>query len=158
MTEENAPKGKQLVQVTSVDVLLDNDIRVTWQGFRPKNANKKNLTEYYATIPGDGFGSTTLSMVELGAQAQNAAVGVTLLNGVARLDGKPLELNQEVLLPGAGGGEAAQLEFTSETCSLKVCPKSTTAPEPPASGAATEASGGGDSPPPPPYPGGNNNN
>ena len=126
-------------------------MRVTWQGFRPANANKKQPTLYFTTLPNDGFGSTTVDLVAIGAQSPGTgAVTLTLLAGSAALDGTPLAENDPTPVPGAKGGDGATLEFISETCTIKVCPV-----EGP-SGLRVDSDGG--SPPPPPYPGGNHDN
>lgn len=158
MSEKNTPK---LVQVTSVDVLLNNDMRITWQGFRPVGATAKNPTKYYTTLPGDGSGSTTLSMVEIGAQSKDQTVDVAVIAGDATLDGRPLKPGDKpVTLGGYGNGNGAQLVFTSEVCSLVVCPRPASSPAPESGAAMARSSegGSGGEGPPPPYPGGNNNN
>ena len=148
-----------LVQVTSFDVLLDDNMRINWQGFRPVGAVQKDPTVYFTTLPGNGTGSMQVSMITLGAQSKNFPVEVTLLSGAATLDGTPLTIDQPVILPAQGTGNPAELVYTSQTCSLKVCPQ-----RPPTSltsesaSAATQSSGGGDGdPPPPPLPGNNGN-
>ena len=150
-------KNQKLVQVTSIDVLLDNDNRVTWQGFRPVGATKKNLTTYFSTLPGDGSGSTKVNLVDVGAQSPDAhSVELTLIAGEAILNGAKLTLNKGENLGPRGNGDAAELVFTGETCTLKVCPKPVKSPAPEAM--AKSGNGDGGSAPPPPYPGGNQNN
>jgi len=141
-----------LVQVTSVDVLLNNDMRISWQGFRSSGAKDKNPTKYFTTLPGDGSGSTRVSLIEIGAQGKKFAVELTLLNGSATLDGAPLQQNQAVLVPGFSGGQAAKLIFKGHTCSLMICPQRPAPPPPAAQRSGTGGNTG--QPPPPPLPGG----
>ena len=142
--------------MTSIDVLLDNDTRVTWQGFRSAGSNSKALTTYYSTLPGNGTGSTEVNLVEVGAQSPDThPVELTLMAGNATLNGAPLALDHPVIVAAMGGGSAAALVFASETCTIKVCPKPVGTPQPEAM--AKSGSGGGNAPPPP-YPGGNHNN
>ncbi len=142
---EEAKKAK-LVQVTSVDVLLDNGMRVTWQGFRPANANKKQPTLYFTTLPNDGSGTTSVNLVEIGAQSPGTGtVTLSLLAGQAALNGTPLTPNDPQPVPGAKGGDGETLAFTSETCTIEVCPES--------AGGDVEGGNGGGNSPPPPYPG-----
>lgn len=148
-------KNQKLVQVTSIDVLLDNDTRITWQGFRPAGASKKNLTTYYSTLPGNGTGSTAVNLVEIGAQSPAThPVELTLIAGKATLDGAPLELDRPVMVAATGGGAAGELVFSGDTCTLKVCPKAVGTPQP---DARVKSGPGGGNSPPPPYPGGNHN-
>ena len=151
--------SEKLIQVTSTDVLLDNGMRITWQGFRPAESNEKKPTTYFTTLPGSGGESTTVSMVELGAQGPDYPVEVTLLSGAATLNGSPLRVDSPVILPGVGSGQAAQLVFTTETCTLKVGPKSKRGDaefESDPTMRMSSGEGGGQTPPPP-YPGGGNN-
>ncbi|GAB5560991.1 MAG: hypothetical protein SynsKO_26380 [Synoicihabitans sp.] len=143
----------KLIQVTSTDVLLDNGMRVTWQGFRPAESSDKKPTTYFTTLPGDGTSATEVSMVEIGAQGADYPVEVTLLSGDATLDGTPLQENVAVILPGVGSGDAAKLVFSSETCTLKVCPKANAE----SGGEMRMGDAAGGEGPPPPYPGGGNN-
>lgn len=143
----DSSKNQKLVQVTSVDVLLDDGMRITWQGYRPAVSGDNKTTTYFTTIPGDGIGSTTVDLVSIGAQAlAGFAIELTLEAGVATLDGTPLEIGHAVLVPAQGEGDPAELVFSSETCTLKVCPQPTTSP----------IGDPGVNPPPPPYPGGSN--
>ena len=150
--------SSKLIQVTSTDVLLDNGMRITWQGFRPAESNEKTPTTYFTTLPGSGAKATTVSMVEIGAQGSDYPVEVTLLSGAATLDGLPLRVDKPVMLPGAGTGDSAQLVFTTETCTIKVGPKTKSGDEAESGGEMRMGDGGGPlDGPPPPYPGGGNN-
>lgn len=148
----------KLIQVTSTDVLLDNGMRITWQGFRPAKTNKKTPTTYFTTLPGASAESTTVSMVEIGAQGPDYPVAVTLLSGVATLDGAPLKVDSPVMLPGVGTGDSAQLVFSTETCTIKVAPKTKSGGEAESGAEMRMEGGGGGAQPPPPYPGGGNHN
>ena len=148
-----------LVQVTSFDVLLNNGMRINWQGFRPAGANAVDPTTYFTTLPGNGTGETEVSMLEIGAQASDFPVEVTLLSGKASLDGKPLEVGVAVSLSGVGSGEPAKLVYGGDSCSLKACPKRSGPTASAESGAVVARSGGGGEggTPPPPLPGNNGN-
>ncbi len=95
-------------------------------------------------------------MVEIGAQGSDYAVEVTLLNGDATLEGSPLGVDRPVVLPGVGTGDVAKLVFSTETCTLKICPKAKADGADSGGAMRMGDGGGGGNNPPPPYPGGGN--
>lgn len=163
----------KLVQVTSLDALLPDGSRVSWQSYRDASAPATDKpTVYFTTLaanPGVA-GETTLSLATIGAQAMDHDVELMLTAGTARVtwaDGSsvPLPINGSVTLPARGSDKAATLTFAGETCSLKACPRwdlpvvaKMPAAEPPAgsTGAVTEQSRDDNvENPPPPFPGSN---
>ncbi|WP_221032758.1 hypothetical protein [Actomonas aquatica] len=168
-----------LILVTTYDALMADGRRVSWQGFRPASAAADaRPTLYIATLPAgpDPAGVTIYNLRTVGAQATQYAVQLTVLAGDAQF--KPaggafaaLPVGSAVTVPAQGTAVAAELSFTSQTCTVQVVPVRTPVPgkEPMAmlgeDGSSPEAKGGGGSPeggegggnPPPPIPGGEEN-
>jgi hypothetical protein len=133
-----------LIQVTSTDILLNDNMRITWQGFRPVDATDPKPSTYFTTLPGDGTGETQISMIALGAQAKDHTVEITLLSGAAFLNGVPMGINVPVTIPATNTGEEANLLYTTETVSLQASPQW------PQTKADLMQDGTGNQPPPPP--------
>lgn len=138
---EKKTTSSALIQVTSADVLLANDMRIAWTGFRPVDATDIKPTVYTTTLPGNGTGETQVSLVVAGAQAKDYPVELTLLSGAAFVDGVPIGIGVPVTLAPTNTGAEAQLTYTTETVVLQA------APQWPVS--AQLRSGGGGTPPPP---------
>lgn len=152
--------SEKLVQVTSTDVLLDNDVRVTWQGFRPSDAESNKPSTYFITLTADGDPPTKISLIDLGAQSKDYEVELTLLHGTASIDGAAMG-NKPVKVGPAGTGAPAQFEYSSASCTLQAKPIPPSGNVAAESGGAARMSGAGNpgdgGGPPPPYPGGGNN-
>ena len=134
MTTPLTPENRVLV--TSVDALLATGHRITWQSYRKKKADPDSLpTEYFATLTAtEGTDPTIISLKEIGAQAPDHLVVVSMVGGSATVtyaDGtsEPLEPGVgEASLPGYGAGNG---KWNTQT---------------------VKAMGGDPAPPPPPPP------
>ena len=150
MTTPLTPENRVLV--TSVDALLATGHRITWQSYRKKKADPDSLpTEYFATLTAtEGTDPTIISLKEIGAQAPDHLVVVSMVGGSATVtyaDGtsEPLEPGVgEASLPGYGAGNGATLSFTDDCITIRAKPKWNTQ--------TVKAMGGDPAPPPPPPP------